>query len=143
MRTRTTITAAALLAALAGLAGCGSDGKADAKPAASPTPAATLTADPEPLFLSSVHAAGFESWKTKGPTDEELVAYPPQWCAELRAGHSVDYILSMQGANLYPIGMGWGTAKPEAQELVVFAVDAYCPTFREQVTKDLRDSGGY
>lgn len=135
MRTRTAAAALLLLAALA--VGCGSDG--DAKPKATPTP----TVGPEEKFLAAVHASDFDSWKAKGPTDAELVAYPPQWCAELKAGHSVDYILGMQGANLYPIGSGWGTAKPDAQELVVLGVTAYCPELRAQVTDELRDSGGF
>lgn len=131
MRTRTAAVTAVLL--LAALTGCGSDG--DAKP--------TPTVGPEEKFLTSVHASDFDSWKAKGPTDVELVAYPPQWCAELTAGHSVEYILGMQGANLYPIGADWGTAKPDAQELVVLGVTAYCPELRAQVTDELRDSGGF
>lgn len=136
MHTRT-ITAALLLAALA--TGCGSDG--DAKPKAAPKP--TPTVGPEEKFLAAARASDFDSWKAKGPTDAELVTYPPQWCAELTAGHSVEYILGMQGANLYPIGTDWGTAKPDAQELVVLGVTAYCPEHRAQVTDELRDSGGF
>lgn len=137
MRTRTITAALLLLAALA--AGCSSGG--DAKPKATPTPKPTV--GPEEKFLASVYASDFDSWKAKGPTDAELVAYPPQWCAELKAGRSVDYILSMQGANLYPIGSGWGTAKPDAQELIVLGVTAYCPELRAQVTDELRNSGGF
>lgn len=140
MRTRIATAAAVLL--LAALAtGCGSDG--DAKPKATPKPTLAPTVGPEGKFLTSVHASDFDSWKAKGPTDAELVAYPPQWCAELTAGHSVEYILGMQGANLYPIGTDWGTAKADAQELVVLGVTAYCPGLRAQVTDELRDSGGF
>lgn len=136
MRTR---TAAALLLLAALAAGCGSDG--DAKPKATPKPTPTPTVGPEEKFLTSAHASDFDSWKAKGPTDEELVTYPPQWCSELKAGHSVEYILGMQGANLYPIGTDWGTAKPDAQELVVLGVTAYCPELRAQVTDELREGG--
>lgn len=136
MRTK---SLAATLLLLAGLAGCGSDGGGGAKPAAKPTP----TVNPDQQFLTAVRARAFESWNDKGPTDEELAPYPTQWCAELQAGHSVDYVLSLQGANLYPIGMGWGTAKPDAQELVVLGVESHCPALRAQVTQELRDSGGY
>jgi hypothetical protein len=139
MRTRTAAVTAVLL--LAALTGCGSDG--GAKPKATLTPKPTPTVGPEEKFLAAVHASDFDSWKAKGPTDAELVAYPPQWCAELKAGRSVEYILGLQGANLYPIGSGWGTAKPDAQELVVLGVTAYCPALRSQVTDELRDSGGF
>lgn len=137
MRTRTITAALLLLAALA--AGCGSDG--DAKPKATLTPKPTV--GPEEKFLAAARASDFDSWKAKGPTDVELAAYPPQWCAELTAGHSVEYILDMQGASLYPIGTDWGTAKADAQELVVLGVTAYCPELRAQVTDELRDSGGF
>ncbi|NUK27620.1 hypothetical protein [Streptomyces lunaelactis] len=136
MRTK---TLAAILLLLVGLAGCGSDGGEDTKPAAKPT----VTANPDQQFLTAVRTRAFESWKDKGPTDEELAPYPAQWCAKLQAGHSVDYLLSLQGANLYPIDMDWGTAKPDAQELVVLGVESHCPALRAQVTQELRDSGGY
>jgi hypothetical protein len=132
MRVRTITAALLLLAALA--AGCGSGG--DAKPGATSKP--TPTVGPEEKFLTSVHASDFDSWKAKGPTDEELVTYPPQWCAELKAGHSVAFLLE---GDLYPIGTDWGTAKPDAQELVVLGVTAYCPDLRAQATEELRGSG--
>lgn len=127
---------AALAAALClGLTACGSDELAANKPAASATP----TTSPSAAFLASVKAANFESWATAAPTDEELTALPPRWCTELKAGHSAAYILDDE--SLYPIGQTWGTAKPDAQELLVLGVTAYCPEHREQVTKELRASG--
>ncbi|MFI6103176.1 hypothetical protein [Streptomyces sp. NPDC051310] len=137
MRTTSSILAACLLAA--SLGGCSGGGDAKAKPSPSPTP----TVSPDERFLAAVHAETFESWADKGPTDEELVSYPPQWCSELKKGHSVEHLLSLSGANLYPIGMDWGTKKQEAQELVVLGVQSHCPELREQVTQDLRQSGGY
>lgn len=103
--------------------------------------ASTATSSPEQQFLTDAKAAGFDSWKTEGPTDAELATYPPQWCTELKGGHGVAYILD--DGDLYPIGPTWGTKKAEAQELVVLGVTAYCPEYRDQVTQELRDSGTY
>ncbi|WP_137991244.1 DUF732 domain-containing protein [Streptomyces vilmorinianum] len=133
MRTRTA-TAALTAVYLLALTGCGSSDEPTAdKPATSTSP--------EDEFLANAKAADFESWKTAAPPDAELAAYPSQWCAELKAGHSVAYIL--EDAALYPIGEKWGTAKPDAQELVVLGVKAYCPEFGDQVTEELRLSGQY
>ncbi|WP_086711202.1 hypothetical protein [Streptomyces antimycoticus] len=138
MRIRTA-TAAALVTALAFTAGCSSsdDNKAEAKP--KPTPPISKTT----RFLNAVHEADFASWADKGPTDEELLDYPAQWCDALAAGHSVDYMFSGGGGDLYPIGMDWGTKEADAHELLLLGVTAYCPKYREQVAQELRDGGGY
>jgi hypothetical protein len=135
MRHRAIAVAAALL--LATLTACGSDDVSDAT--ASPSP--STSADPQVAFLASVTAAGFNSWSESQPTDEELVTYPPKWCSEFDADHSVQYVLD--DPNLYPIGQDWGTAMPDAQQLVVLAVKAYCPEHRPMVVEELKASGAY
>lgn len=142
MRSRAIAATAALL--LATLTACGGDGggsgKADSKPAAATSkPAAAV--DPATKFLADVHAAAFPSWDDTAPTDSELTAFPPDWCQALDAGHSVAYILGQD--DLYPIGQSWGTAKEDAQQLVVMGVSSYCPKHRATVTAELRDSGAY
>ncbi|MDJ0460601.1 hypothetical protein [Streptomyces sp. H27-C3] len=134
-------TAAAIITVLlaASLTGCGSSTNDKAATKAPPTP--TVSKDDQ--FLEAVHAATFDSWATEGPTDEELLEYPPQWCTELEAGHSVEYLFGMSEANLYPIGEGWGTKKVEANELLVMGVKTHCPKLRVQVTDELRDSGEF
>lgn len=137
------IAAATLAAALlvGGLSGCGgSQDAADAKPAAA---SASPTVDKAATFLESVKAAAIGSWTTAGPTDEELLAYPDQWCAGLAAGHSVEYLLDMNDGALYPIGDDWGTEKADANTVLVLGVTAYCPQYRAQVVKELQASGEY
>lgn len=138
MRIRTT-TVAALVAAALLLTGCSSndDDKTEAKP--KPTP----TVSKKTRFLTAVHDASFASWADKAPTDEELLDYPTQWCDALAAGHSVDFMFSGGGGDLYPIGMDWGTKEADAHELLLLGVTAYCPKYREQVVQELRDSGGF
>ncbi|MGA5069177.1 hypothetical protein ACPB9E_36405 [Streptomyces exfoliatus] len=136
----TTLTGALLLT----LISCGTADNPPATPSdkgGSEAATARPTTSPEQRLLTDVKAAAFESWKTEGPSDAELTAYPPQWCAEFKGGHGVAYVLD--SGTLYPIGQTWGTAKADAQELVVLAVTAYCPEYRDQVTKELRDSGAY
>jgi hypothetical protein len=139
------LTAAALTASLLlALTACGASDNPPATPSTkngAEAATATPTTSPEHQFLADAKAAAFESWKTEGPSDAELTAYPPQWCTELKAGHGVAYILD--DGDLYPIGQTWGTAKADAQELVVLAVTAYCPEYRDQVTQELRDSGTF
>ncbi|GGY29781.1 hypothetical protein GCM10010363_07810 [Streptomyces omiyaensis] len=134
-RLTTALTASVLLA----LTACGSSETptVDTKPA----PTTTATPSPEEQFLADVEAADFESWKTKEPTSVELTSYATDWCTEFKAGHGVAYVLGDGG--LYPNGMDWGTKKGEAQELIVLAVTAYCPEYRDQITQELRDSGTY
>ncbi|TVL89792.1 DUF732 domain-containing protein [Streptomyces sp. SAJ15] len=138
MRTRTTVAAATLAALL--LTGC-SDSNTHDKPKTEPKP--THTVSKQDRFLSAVHDADFASWADKGPTDDELLDYPAQWCEALHSGHSVDYIFSGGGAGLYPIGMEWGTKREDANEVLLLAVTAYCPKYRSQVAQDLRASGAY
>jgi len=120
---------------------CPKAGPADSDKGGAEASTASPTTSPEEEFLADAKGAAFDSWKTAAPTDTELTAFPPQWCAELKAGHGVAYILD--DGSLYPIGQTWGTAKADAQELVVLGVTAYCPEYRDQVTQELRDSGTY
>lgn len=137
---RTVIAAAAILA-VASLSACGgSQNAADAKPS---TASASPTVDKAATFLDAVKAAAIESWTDAGPTDEELLEYPDQWCAGLAAGHSVDYLFSMSDGGLYPIGMDWGTEKTDANKVLVLGVTAYCPQYRAQVVKELQATGEY
>jgi hypothetical protein len=134
--------AATLAAALlvGGLAGCSSNSAADAKPAAV---SASPTVDKANVFLTSVKAAAIGSWTDTGPTDEELLAYPDQWCTGLAAGHSAEYLLDLHQGGLYPIGNDWGTYRADANTVFVLGVTAYCPQYRAQVVEELQASGDY
>ncbi|MDG9717416.1 hypothetical protein [Streptomyces sp. DH24] len=135
MRTRTTITAGALL--LATLTACSSsDG---GKAAAKPSPSTTVTVSKETRYLTAARNITFNGT----PRTDELEAYPPQWCEALEAGHSVQWMFDMSGGDLYPIGMDWGTAKPDANELLVVGVRAYCPEHLATVQDELRANGEY
>jgi hypothetical protein len=138
MHRRTTVTGIAVALLIAATAGCSnSDSGTDSKPSA----ASKIT--PSEDFLDSVHNTHFASWDDGAPADGDLIEFPPQWCKELKAEHSVDYIFDDQGAALYPFGSDWGTEKGEANELLVMGVKAYCPKLRAQVTKELRAAGEY
>lgn len=70
--------------------------------------------------------------------------FPTLWCNELEAGHSVEWMFDItDGGGLYPIGEEWGTAKPDAYELLVAGVKAYCPESLGAVQEELRASGEY
>lgn len=135
-RTATAVATAAAL--LSTLSACG-DAGAEAEPKASAS--TTYKLNPRDQFLQAVNAAGFESWAETRPSQDELLAFPERWCTELKAGHSVEWLLGDGG--LYPIGDNWGTEKPEAQEAVVLGVEAYCPKLKDQVTEELRETGAY
>jgi hypothetical protein len=133
---RTTATAALGAALLLSLTACGnnhSDSNAD-KP--HPTP----TVSKADRYLKTAHTLTFTG---SGPTDSELLDYPPKWCDGLDAGHSVSWLFSGGGGGLYPIGMDWGTKKREANQLLVAGVRVYCPQHTDAVTAELRASGDY
>ncbi|MCX5309761.1 hypothetical protein [Streptomyces sp. NBC_00154] len=109
----------------------------DAKPSQSPS-----GPDAGDKFLAKVHARRFESWAESGPTDQELLELPPEWCQELKDGHSVDNLLG-DNASAYPIGPGWGTERPEAEELLMLGVTTHCPELRDQVIKEMQQAGLY
>lgn len=137
MRTAT----AAVIACLFALTACGSDSAPTAanKPTATPSP----TARWEDKFLAAIEDADIPSWSETPPPDSELLDFPTKWCSELEAGHSVEYLFGMDGANLYPVGLEWGTEKTDAYEVLVIGVTAHCPQYRDQVTKELREVGAY
>lgn len=137
MRIRTAITAAALLASLVGCGSGGDTAGSDAKPSAS-----SSGPDAGEQFLADVHARQFESWATDGPTDQELLMLPPEWCLELKDGHSVEYLLG-KSAEAYPNGPEWGTTRADANELLLLGVSTHCPKLRDQVTEELRETGQY
>ncbi|MFD5795577.1 hypothetical protein ACFWIO_18965 [Streptomyces diastatochromogenes] len=129
-----------LLAATLALAGCSSGGHTDAKP--SPTP----TTDPGDKFVMSVIDAHLDSYATGVPAvppANELKQFPPKWCEALEAGHSVKWMLSIRGGDLYPVGETWGTEQTDAYRLVLLGVQAYCPRWEKTVRQELRDSGEY
>ena len=132
---RTTVLLAALLLAGAA-AGCSSESSPDAKPSASKTP----TVSKETRYLTAAREITFNGT----PSDDELLAYPPKWCDGLAGGHSVEWMFDITGGGgLYPVGMEWGTARPDANELLLVGVKAYCPTRAAAVTAELRAAGQY
>lgn len=131
-RTTIAIIATALLATLTA---CGSS---SGKPAAA-KPKATPTVSKETTFLKTARQIEFNG----APSDDALLAFPPQWCDAVDAGHSVAWIFDMSGGNLYPVGDDWGTVKQDADTLLVAGVKAYCPKNSDAVTKELRESGAY
>lgn len=142
----TTITAvtAALLLALTGCGSGGNDsGSADGKPAstdAAGTPAPSTSAEREGQYILASQDIPFTS---RRPTNEELLVYPPEWCAGLDDGHSVEWLFSSGGGDLYPLGTGWGTVKKNAYRLLVAGARVYCPEHVDTVTEELRASGAY
>jgi hypothetical protein len=138
MRHTTTALLATLL--LAGTAvGCG--GSSDDKPTARPSASATPSANPLVQFTNAVNHAQLESYATGIPAFQDLEVFPPEWCKALDEGHSVEWMLGDGG--LYPVGQDWGTKKPDAYQLVIFGVRAYCPKHEAAVTAELRKSGEY
>ncbi|MFH9248212.1 hypothetical protein ACH4LK_22625 [Streptomyces lydicus] len=132
MHTRTAAIGA--LAAALLLTACGSN---------QPETKAKPTRDPSDKFLGAIVDHPVHSWDTNGPTQKELLAYPPKWCAGLKDGHSVDYLFGAAQGGLYPIGADWGTKEADAHKVLVLAVEAYCPKYRERVVRELRSSGNY
>lgn len=134
-RTITALLAATLV--LAGVAGC-SDQSADPKAGTSASASPSVSAEDQ--FLREAKTLKFTGTQ---PSLADLVALPPQWCDELEAGHSVEYLFDDGGAGLYPYGSGWGMEKPDANELLVAGVKAYCPNSAGAVVEELRASGEY
>lgn len=128
-----TATIGALTFALLLTSACGSQEKPKAEP----------TRTPSDKFLGAIVDHPIHSWDGNGPSQTELLAYPPKWCAALDQGHSVNYLLEADDGKLYPIGQDWGTKKADAQQVIVMAVEAYCPKHRERVTQELRSNGDY
>jgi hypothetical protein len=137
MRTTTTVLTAALLLALTA---CGSSG--DGKPAATPSPHASPT-DPVVPFMRAVEDAHLDSYADGIPAWQDLGQFPPKWCKGLDDGHSVAWLFSGGGGGLYPSGMDWGTKKPDANQVLLFGVKAYCPKHLDAVRAELRASGEY
>lgn len=134
---RTTI----LLAACLALAGCSGSGGDTA--ASTPSPSASPSVDPVVPFMKSVEKARFASYESGIPPFQELEVFPPEWCAALDAGHSVEWMFDMSQGGLYPVGQEWGTEKSDAYELVVLGTKAYCPENTAVVLEELRASGEY
>lgn len=132
---RTTMLLAAVL--LASLTACGS--RDDARYAAA-NPKTAPTANKDGRYLKSATGLPYTEGK---PTDQELLAFPPKWCDGLAAGHSVEYLFDVKRANLYPVGEDWGLKLEDANELLITAVNVYCPEHRKQVLEELRPAGGY
>lgn len=142
MHTRTAAAAAALTAGLLLTAGCSSGGAAKpaaATPSTSPVPTVAL----RDQFLQQINAANIISWGQRGPSDDELAAYPDRWCAQLAYGHSVEWMFDIQQGDLYPIGQDWGTTEADADRVLVMAVTDFCPDRKPVVLAELRAAGNY
>jgi hypothetical protein len=135
---RTTV----LLAACLALAGCSDSGGGDSA-ASTPSPSASPSVAPVIPFMKSVEDAAFASYETGIPPFQELEVFPPEWCAALDEGHSVEWMFDMSQGALYPVGQEWGTEKGDAYQLVVLGVKAYCPENEAAVTEELRALGVY
>lgn len=94
-------------------------------------------------FMKSVEDARLASYELGIPPFQELEVFPPEWCAALDEGHSVEWMFDMSQGGLYPIGQDWGTEKGDAYQLVVFGVKAYCPENTAAVLEELRALGEY
>lgn len=141
MRHTVTAAAAVLLFAL-GATACGSDHSSDAgsKPSASGTPSPSTSAEREGQYIYDAQDIPFT---TRRPSNDELLAYPPKWCKALDEGHSVEWMFSTGGGDLYPIGPDWGTVEKNADRLLIVGVKVYCPQHLDAVTGELRQSGKY
>jgi hypothetical protein len=141
---RHTATAAFAAILLAALTACGSSRETTGKTATAPTstPAPSTSAEREGQFIFDSQGINFT---TRRPSNEELLIYPPKWCAALDQGHSVEWMFTMfgGGGGLYPIGDDWGTKKADADALLVAGVKTYCPENLDAVTSELRASGEY
>ncbi len=134
MRHTTALLAVGLLACLTACGSSGDDKPAAAKPKAKPT----VSKDDQ--FLNVALDLEYTDGR---PTNAELLEFPPKWCKELEAGHSVKYMFDMSGPDLYPYGLTWGLKDEAAYELLVAGVRVYCPTYRDQVVEELQASGKY
>ena len=125
------------------LAGCSNGDGGDDKATAAPTTsaAAVPTVPVRDQFLQAINAANINSWEHTGPSDDELAAFPDEWCASLAEGHSVQWMLGEGGQ--YPIGQTWGTKKADVYRVLVLAVGYYCPERKAAVEEQLRATGDY
>jgi len=136
--TRTTTAAIGLLTTSLLLVGCSGGGDTSKAAAASPTP----TISKQDKFLQAVRQADIQGWADTAPTDDEIAAFPEQWCGRLAEGHSVGYIIGV-GSDLYPRGAGWGTYVWDAYRVLILGVTAYCPQYRAEVVQQARAAGKY
>jgi len=139
--TATAVLAAGLLLALT--TGCGSSSghdNAGSKPSTAGTPSPSTSAEREGQYIYDSQDIAFT---TRRPSNDELLAYPPKWCAGLDDGHSVKWLFSSGGGGLYPIGQDWGTVEKNAYRLLLVGVKAYCPQHTDAVTAELRETGDY
>lgn len=145
MRHTVTKTATVLLCTLTGLAtaGCGGgdDGaKTNDKPPASASPSPSSSEALAAQYLAESQQIPFTSHR---PAIDELLALPPKWCGALKDGHSVEWMFSGSGGDLYPNGSDWGMVKKNAYELLIAGVRVYCPDRLDTVTTELRETGEY
>ncbi|MEU6497548.1 hypothetical protein ABZ890_45585 [Streptomyces sp. NPDC046984] len=129
--------ATVLLAAALALASC-SNSSDESKAAAKPRPSPTI--DKAGQFITASQDLNFSG---RHPSSDELLAFPPKWCKELQAGHSVACMFDLTGPDLYPYAADWGMKKSDAYRLLVAGVLGYCPKYADQVTQELRESGDY
>ena len=137
MRHTTALLATVLLLAVTGCSS-GDSSSSDSKPSAKPSPSKTI--DKRDQYLNAAREITFNG----APTDTDLLVFPMLWCHELESGHSVEWMFDITGGGgLYPVGEEWGTAKPDAYELLVAGVKAYCPEGLGVVQGELGASGEY
>ncbi|MEU5043190.1 hypothetical protein [Streptomyces griseorubiginosus] len=142
MRHTVTTAATVLLLALA-TAGCGGgddDAKTNDKPPTSAAPSPSSSEALAAQYLAESQQIPFTSHR---PTVDELLDYPPKWCAALADGHSVEWMFSSGGGSLYPIGNDWGTVEADANKLLLVGVKVYCPKHLAAVTAELKAAGKY
>lgn len=136
---RTAVALFAVAVAVLALAGCGDSGNAghgdDASPKRSPSP----TPGKEQLYLDAAHGLTYYGAQ---PDDGELLAFPPQWCKELQAGHDMLRVIDTPGSRLYPHGKTWRMAKPDARTLLDAGVAQYCPAQRGKIAGGAQNGGG-
>ncbi|WP_030683568.1 hypothetical protein [Streptomyces cellulosae] len=139
---RHTVIAALTAALLIALAACGSNsGHDDSKSAfTAGTPSPSTSAEREGQYIYDSEDIAFTQ---RRPANEELLAFPPKWCAALDQGHSVKWLFSFGGGSLYPAGADWGAVKDNAYRLLLVGVRVYCPEHTDAVMQELRASGEY
>jgi hypothetical protein len=127
----------AVTASVLALAGCSSGGGGDDGAASTTQPAPSRSPSAQERYLAAAHGLSFLG---SLPHDAELLAYPPKWCAGLRAGRDPAALFSPDSP-LYPRGTAWGLQQADAHRLLAAGVASYCPQFGGKVAALPADGG--